>query len=237
MEGVISMEENKKTYSPEIEKREAMIEMYIKRKAIIRNKYPKIYAETTPESIQAEYKALNTLVDSLQTSRQETWGNMISSDGCAIDGFIAKKYEDALNKFSQFNQENAIYITREEEENFKFPEIDFEGLEAKIGEVKTYNEWRAVKSLLVNIQQQPLPEDVTKKLWELSDKLSMTKTIAEEPKEMENETPALVNESKFSEIYGKAKGRVQQVFAKIKSFFKQQSQDQNNQEQDFEERD
>ena len=45
-----------------------------------------------------------------------------------------------------------------------------------------------------------------------------------------NESHALVNESKFAQIYGKAKGRIQEVFSKIKSFIEGKSQEDNDQD-------
>ena len=48
-----------------------------------------------------------------------------------------------------------------------------------------------------------------------------------------DDSHALVNESKFAQIYGKAKGRIQEVFSKIKSFIKGKSQEKENNDQDI----
>lgn len=42
-----------------------------------------------------------------------------------------------------------------------------------------------------------------------------------------------INESKFAQIYGKAKGRIQEVFSKIKSFIKGKSHEKENNNQDI----
>lgn len=232
------MEENKQKNAPDVEKRDQMIDTYIRRQAVIKSRFPEILE--APKSIQDEYFALNSLVDSLQTSRREIWGQTISSDGCKIDSFVAQKYEDALARFSEFNRENAQYITREEEENFEFPEIDFNWLREELQGIKTTTGYRAFYSKLAQLQQEPLPEATKAKLYELNKEMaqiSMDGKLVEEETNQRAEVPTMVNESKFAHIYGKAKGTIQQVFSKIKSFFfKEQSHDRSNDNQDLDNR-
>lgn len=231
------MEENKQEIVPDIAKRNEMIDTYIRRQAILKNKFPEILE--APKSIQDEYFALNSMVDSLQTSRREIWGQTISSDGCAIDSFVAQKYEDALARFSELNRENAQYITHEEEANFEFPAIDFEGLREEVQGMKTTTDYRTLYSKLAQLQQEPLPESTKAKLYELNKEMAQISKdgkLVEEETKPRAEVPAQVNESMFAHIYGKAKGKIQQAFSKIKSFFKEQSYDKSNDNQDLDNR-
>lgn len=49
-----------------------------------------------------------------------------------------------------------------------------------------------------------------------------------EQTEKKEELPKTVDETKFAEIYGKAKGRIKEAFGKIKSFFKEKVFGKNN---------
>lgn len=231
------MEKNKQEIAPDVAKRDEMIDTYIRRQAILTNKFPEFLE--APKSIQDEYFALNSLVDSLQTSRREIWGQTISSDGCAIDSFVAQKYEDALARFSELNRENAQYITHEEEANFEFPEIDFDGLREEVQGMRTTTDYRVLDRKLAQLQQEPLPEATKAKLYELNKEMAQISKdgkLVEEETLQRAETPAPVNESKFAHIYGKAKGRIQQVFSRIKSFFKEPTHDKSNDNQDLDNR-
>ncbi len=226
------MEENNKEVQPNIVKRNEMIDKYIRRQAILKNKFPEILK--APKSIQDEYFTLNSLIDSLQTSRREIWGQTISSDGCQIDKFVAEKYEAALSKFYELNSENASYITPEEEASFKFPEIDFEGLREKVHAMETTADYSALYSEIAKIGQEPLPEDTQAKLYDIQKEMATIKLREEETPEVN--PPATVNESKFAQIYEKAKGKIHEVFGKIKLFFKEQSHDKNNDVKDLNDR-
>ncbi len=226
------MEENKQEIQPNIAKRDEMIDKYIRRQAVLKNKFPEILK--APKSIQDEYFTLNSLIDSLQTSRREIWRQTIFSDGCQIDQFVEEKYEAALSKLSELNLENASYITPEDEASFKFPEIDFDGLREKTHAMETTEDYISLYNEIATIRQQPLPEDTQAKLYEIQKEIATVKLREQETPEIN--PPATVNESKFAQIYGKAKGKIHEVFGKIKSFFKQQSHDKNNDVKDLNDR-
>lgn len=160
------MEETKQVKSPEVEKRDEMINACIRREAVIKSKFPDILK--APKSIQDEYFEIHGVKNALQVSRMgETWGKTIASDGCEVDKFVVKRYEEALANSSALKKENEAYITLEEEETFEFPEVDFESLREELETVKTFDEQRALYNKVMKLSQEPLPENIQEKLCNL----------------------------------------------------------------------
>ena len=222
---------------PDLEKRKKMIETYTKRQGVIISKFPKI--SEAPKSIQDEYYALIEIINAMQASSRTISGQTISSDGIPIDIFVKEKYEDALAKLPKFREENITYISPEEEANFEFLKIDFNKLYNEIEEVKTRKDSMDIYNKLLKLGEQPLPQETRKKLDEIKAKtLEAAKELREKEETTQStETPVLpVTESKFAQIYGKAKGRIQEVFKKIKSFFQEKSHDKSNDDKDTESR-
>lgn len=225
-------------------KRDEMIDKCVRRQGAIAQKFPNLFKESEPLSVLHEYMALNSIIDSLRYSSPE-----LGEDGSLkVDIHVAKKYNDALARSSELNKENEQYITHEEEENFQFPEIDFEGLNQEMQELQTVEECLAFKRRVQKMQTElHVPQATYAELREvLSQSSGVLKGIVENNKtnertedsvpqneKSENSAPALVGESKFAKIYQEAKGRIQKVFQNIKNFFKGKSQDKNNDEQDF----
>lgn len=219
------MEETKQGKAPEVEKRDEMIEACIRREAVIKSKFPDILK--APKSIQDEYFEITGVKNALQVSRKETWGKTIASDGCEVDAFVVKRYEEALAKSSVLKKENETYITPEEEEVFEFPEIDFDSLREELDSVKTFDERRELYNKVMDLSQEPLPENIQEKLYDLGIEVGQKEVsyVKEEDK-----VPVPVKQSKFAQIYQKAKGKLKGVVDNLKSRF-------NNKEKNIEEKD
>lgn len=231
------MEENKQKNEEYTNQINTMIDTYIRRQGVIKSKFPDIgNPDKTPISVRDEYYALNTLIDSLNTTRRGVWGKRIASDGVAIDGFVKEKYEMAINEYRELNKENELYITQEEEKNFEFPDIGIESLREQVQAIQNRDDADTVFKKLITLRQQPLPENTQYEINDLMGQIWVNLSAREkEVKESQAEKPAVVDESKLAKIYGKAKGKIQEVFGKIKSLlpFKQQSQDKNHDNQDI----
>lgn len=220
------MEETKQGKAPEVEKRDEMINACIRRQAVIKSKFPDILK--APKSIQDEYFEIHGVKNALQVSRMKvTWGKTIASDGCEIDEFVAKRYEEALANSSVLKKENETYITPEEEEAFEFPEIDFDSLREELDSVKTFDERRELYNKVMKLSQEPLPENIQEKLCDLGVKVGQKKVSYFKE---EDKIPAPVKQSKFAQIYQKAKGKLKSVVDNLKSRF-------NNKEKNIEEKD
>ncbi len=219
------MEETKQEKAPEVEKRDEMIEACIRREAVIKSKFPDILK--APKSIQDEYFEITGVKNALQVSRKETWGKTIASDGCEVDAFVVKRYEEALAKSSVLKKENETYITPEEEEAFEFPEIDFDSLREELDSVKTFDERRELYNKVMDLSQEPLPENIQEKLHDL--RIEVGQKEVSYVKE-EDKVPVPVKQSKFAQIYQKAKGKLKGVVDNLKSRF-------NNKEKNIEEKD
>jgi hypothetical protein len=219
------MEETKQGKAPEVEKRDEMIEACIRREAVIKSKFPDILK--APKSIQDEYFEITGVKNALQVSRKETWGKTIAFDGCEVDAFVVKRYEEALAKSSVLKKENETYITPEEEEAFEFPEIDFDSLREELDSVETFDERRELYNKVMDLSQEPLPENIQEKLHDLGIEVGQKEVsyVKEEDK-----VPVPVKQSKFAQIYQKAKGKLKGVVDNLKSRF-------NNKEKNIEEKD
>ncbi len=225
-----------KSQDPKQTKTNEKIESYIRRQAIIKSKFPDILK--APASIQKEYYALNSMIDSLQTSRREIWGKTTSSDGYEIDKFVAEKYEEKLSEFKELNEENKQYISREDEENFKYPEIDFDALTQEVQEMQTNTDYRTLYRKVTELKSQPLPEATKARLSNLQKEMNQRAYNGlqkDEEKVPKIETLQTVNESKFAGIYEKAKGRIKEVFSRIKLMIKEKTQGKESHTQETEE--
>ncbi len=220
------MEETKQGKAPEVEKRDEMINACIRRQAVIKSKFPDILK--APKSIQDEWSEIHGVKNALQVSRMgETWGRTISSDGCEVDKFMLKRYEEALANSSVLKKENETYITPEEEEAFEFPEIDFDSLREELDSVKTFDERRELYNKVMKLSQEPLPENIQEKLSNLGVEVGQKEVSYFKE---EGKVPAPVKQSKFAQIYQKAKGKLKGVVDNLKSRF-------NNKEKNIEEKD
>ena len=194
----------------ETKKRDEMIDKFIRRQAVIKEKFKNI--SEAPKSIQEEYYSLNTLVDSLKSSRRNIWGQTIASDGTEIDKFVEKKYEEALEKYSKYNEENSQFISAEEEANFEFPNIDFAKLDERAKGIKTEEDYINLNDEIMNLNNQILPEDMTKKLYEIQN--NAAKSLQNANKEIENkkeENLPAVKESIQSKILSKIKETIGKI--------------------------
>ena len=222
------METEKSKSVIDSEKRNQKIEEYIRRIGVIKKKFPEL--ETAPKSIQEEYYALKSLIDSLRTSRREIWGQDISSDGCPIDKFVKEKYETALANYELYRKENEAYITPEDEQSFEFPKIDIDSLREEIQGMETTSDCRTMYAKLAELKQQSLPESTLAQLNILTkeiEQISASGKLVDEPSIPEDEqngdeknTPVLVDESKFAQIYENAKGKIKEVLSKAKEWIK-----------------
>lgn len=225
------MEETEQKITPEEAKRDEMINEYIRREAIIKSKFPDILE--APKSIQEEYSQLSAMIHELRVSSMgETWGKTIASDGCAIDKFVAQKYESALARFATLKNQNEEYITREEEETFEFPEVNFDELKMKIDSVQTFDERRAVFNELTALSSEPLPETTITKIHELTTELSKKEIQFTYNKKEETDKPIPVNQSKFSQIFQKAKGRLKGIVENLKDRFNNKERENTNELED-----
>ena len=212
-------------------KREEMIEIYTQRVSLIKSKFPEI--STAPASIQQEYYALNTLIDSLKTSRREIRGRTTSSDGYPIDGFVAEKYENAVENVNKVQEENRQYVSIEDEENFQYPEIDFNGLIREARLMKTREQYNELYGRITELGSEPLPEATKARLSDIQKQMNdmLYKGLIKEQKDVQEPQmvqPVAVTPSKFAQIYQKAKGRIRETFSKIKTMIKEKSKDKEN---------
>lgn len=227
--------ENENINKTNLEKKNEKIDEYTKRMGLLKYKFSDILeAKEIPEeyeSIYDEYHALFSLTNSLKISRVKTWGETIASDGCPVDSFVLDKYEDSLSKFKLLKEQNSKYISPEEEANFKFPEIDFDSLKEEVQNMKSNDDLHSIWTKLLDLNRSPFPESTLNKLDSIEDEMwqiAIDRNIHQPDITQEAENTALVNVSKFAEIYGKAKGKIQEVFSKIASFIKGKSHDKNN---------
>ena len=207
------------------------IDTYIHRQAVIKSKFPEI--SEAPASIQQEYYALNTLIDSLKTSRREIRGRTTSSDGYPIDGFVAEKYENALENVNKVQEENRQYVSIEDEENFQYPEIDFNGLIREARLMKTREQYNELYGRITELGSEPLPEATKARLSDIQKQMNdmLYKGLIKEQKDVQEPQmvqPVAVTPSKFAQIYQKAKGRIRETFSKIKTMIKEKSKDKEN---------
>lgn len=214
-----------------VEQRNQKINEYIRRQAVIKSLYgDKLTLNSTlPKSVRRESELLVTLIDSLKTSRRDIWGQTISTDGCAVDGFVKEKYEKALAEWTKVRETNKDWIAENIDKHFKFPEVDFDGIRAEMQEIRTTDDFDNMSNKLIELSQKTLPEDVQGKIYELRQEfatIDYNELISTEmpPKRSErNKNKALVNRNKFAQIYGKAKMRISEVFSKIKGMLNSKS--------------
>lgn len=221
-------EENYEKAQEEQSKINGKIETCIRRQAVIKSKFPEI--SEAPASIQQEYYALNSLVDSLKTSRREIRGKTTSSDGYQIDGFVAEKYENALEKVNAVSEENRQYISIEDEENFQYPEIDFNALTREARLMQTKEQYNELYRRITELTLEPLPEATKARLSNIQKQMNemLYKGLIKEQKKVQKTEmiqPVTVTQSKFAQIYQKAKGRIREAFSKIKTMIKDKTKD------------
>ena len=220
----------------ETKKRDEMIDKFIRRQAVIKDKYKNI--SEAPKSIQEEYYSLNTLVDSLKSSRREIWGQTIASDGTEIDKFVEKKYEEALANYSRYNDENSQYISAEEEANFEFPKIDFDEMSERAKGIKTEEDYISLNEEIMNLNNQILPEDMTRKLNKIQNTAAQTLQVAKEEMEKSaEETLPVVNERRQSKIFSKIKetiSKIKMAYEKRRAKSKKENSYEHRQESSYE---
>ena len=224
-ESVITPEDKEK-YKMNI-KTSKKIEEYTRRLGVIHQKYPDL--NEAPKSIADEYSKLNTLLVGLENVQFANWGMTETSDGFQVDGFLIEKYEEALTSLEEVQAQNSEFITKEEEESFRFPEIDFEGLRAEMGEMQNLADVRALQSKISELQSQPLPREMNENLSKIIEEMytiSAEKELKEPERKIEGGQMPVVSQSKFEQIYDNAKGKVKAMLSAIKNRFSSKNQDQ-----------
>lgn len=212
------MEEKKETIKEveERNKREEMYEKCNKRLALIHSKYPNI--QEAPESIKKEMTELNIIKESVAYNAAE-WGWVEASNGLFVDSFSIKKYEDALANSEILKEENAQYITPEEEAEFEFPDVNLEQIDNAIDNMHSLDDQRNVMNKIFELQSGYHSNEQNKKINELYEKWGNAKIKPIEKDETKIEYTPPVKLSKFEQIYQKAKGKLRGFVDKLKDRF------------------
>lgn len=225
--------ENENNLTPE----EIKANEYQRRRGVIYSLYPDINAR--PESVEEEDRALSTLISCL-TSKGNGWGKRLASDHVMVDGFYFEKYEEAFGRLAELQEENKKYISKEQEESFEFPNIDFDELLETRGNLKTKGEAEELFHKVDEITSQPLPLDVNRKLKGLQNELFEDEMLHlpedDIARDESQEKMQMIGESKYASIYGKIRSKVAQMFTKVKSLIKSKDKDKeidNDKEQDL----
>jgi hypothetical protein len=94
-----------------------------------------------------------------------------TSDGYIVNNFRREKYEKALARFKELHEINNLYITDEEEQNFRFEEVDFEALNREVDNISTSTELMEMRKKVYNLMeyqteemQEKIKETIIKRL-------------------------------------------------------------------------
>lgn len=213
------------------EKREEMLAYYIKRNAVIKDKYSNM--QEAPETVQKEQRALKNMISALKNSRRKTvWSRTESSDGLDIDSFQQKVYEEALEEYNNCHEENLTYITKEDEENFKFGNLNYDAIRKQMETLKTAEDVNWFVSRYeynpdrTSLEMQDELDRIIAEAFELNlpTEAELEYNETKETTDVQENIKLPVQESKFAQIYGKAKGRLKEAFSKLKNAFNRDRQ-------------
>lgn len=223
------MEESKEV-TEEVKQKNQREEMYQKcnkRLALIHSKYPNI--KEAPETIQKEASELNGLKVSL--TNRGTWGDVEASNGLFIDSFSIKRYEEALANSESLKAENEKYISPDEEKDFEFPEVNLEEIDVAIDNMHSMEDQRNVMNKIFKLKSGYHSNEQNKKIDELYQKWGNAKIKPIEKEESKVEATPPIKQSKFEQIYQKAKGKLRGIVDNLKNRF---SKERNTEEKNIE---
>ncbi len=206
--------------------REEMYEKCNKRLALIHSKYPNI--QEAPETIQEEASELNGLKVSLTT--RNIWGDKEASNGLFIDSFKIKRYEEALANSESLKKENEKYISPKEEKDFEFPEVNLEEIDIAIDNMHSIEDQRKVMNKISELRSGFHSNEQNKKINELYEKWGSAKIKPIEKEESKVEATPPIKQSKFAQIYQKAKGKLRGIVDNLRNRF---SKERNAEEKDI----
>ena len=160
---------------------------------------------------------INTLEGLRQTNNQQEWNNYINQ----------------YNQLHAKNIENG-YINQQEQDEYSLPEVNIEELRQSMNNIKDRQDLRDFSRRIgelgkfqtseIKNQLNQLHEEAYLNAAQLPER-SAEKVKTEKSGEQKQETP-LVEQSKFQKIYEGARGRIKNVFSKIKSFVKGREENQ-----------
>lgn len=104
-----------------------------RRLALIAHKFPDI--QNAPQSIQDEYLKLGVTRGRLLGFGGQGAGMRIAKDGNIVSQFKLQDYNDDIDKLAKLHEENASFISAEDEEQFELPKVDLESLNADAEEM------------------------------------------------------------------------------------------------------
>lgn len=195
--------------------RDEMYEKCNKRLALIHSKYPNILE--APETIQKEASELNGLKVSLET--RGVWGDKEASNGLFIDSFKIERYEEALANSESLKMYNEKYISPDEEKKFEFPEINLDEIDIAIDNMHSIEDQRKVMHKIQKLRLGFHFNEQNKKIEELYYKWGTTKIKPIEKEDVKVEATPLIKQSKFAQIYQKAKGKLKGIVDNLKNRF------------------
>lgn len=216
------MVERKET-EQELEQRNKRAEMYEKcnkRLALIYSKFPNI--QEAPASIQEEARKLGYLRGYVEYDDAE-WGFVETSNGVFIDSFLKDKYEKALDGLQSLKEENLEYISKEEEAEFEYPELNLEEINNAIDNMKSLEDSRRVQHRINELLSGYHSNEQNRMIQELYEKWGNTEIKPADKEETKLEATPPVKISKFAQIYEKAKGKLRGLVSNIKSLFSKEN--------------
>lgn len=222
-----------------MEIKEINIEEINRRLGYLSTKYPE--GGEIPQSIEQEQQLLAQMKGVLGHTANEF---EIAKDGTKVPkGFYQSPvpgeenqqfvdyYNKVLEQYNEVHEKNvqSELISQEEQDVYKFPELDIDALREEMKQIKSKEELRTFYS--EKVASRPgvyYSNEDMKKLKEFSDELWSNPDIAKLPETAREEVSQTVyseekedkpvNISKFSQIYQKAKGRIKTAFEHIRNF-------------------
>lgn len=164
-----------------------------------------------PASLVQEINTLEKLRD---TNKQQDWNNLI----------------EQYKGFHSSNIENG-FIEQEEENEYHLPEVNIENLKQNMNNIKDRQDLREFSQKIGELGKYQ-PKEIQAQLEQLheeaylnADKLPERISQEKQQEPIKEQTPR-VTQSKFQKIYEGARGRIKNVFSKIKSFVKGREENQ-----------
>lgn len=182
-----------------------------RREGILRTvqaKYPDYFK--SPESIEAEISYIREYFNQTEPGKN----------------YNPEYIEKLENEIARLQEKNAEYISKEDEEKFEFYKVDFDELEKMGMEVENVEQAKEYFNKIQSLYKNVLDEKDIQRVSKFEDN-ALNKLSKLQAKEKKPETQ-MVKKSKYSSIYEKAKGKIQEMFTKMKSFVQPKEQSKEN---------
>lgn len=185
-----------------------------KRLGLIRSIYSDI--RTAPKSIQEEYyNGDNIAIYLKQGISSSIHGPMGTEDGVVIDSFHKEKYKDAFKKYTEAQIENKNLISKEQEQSYTTPDIDFDDIRSKIDSMNNVQDLIRFESVDMTKYEKYQTLETEAKLGEIR------KTIYKKMAEINSREKSAVEESLK---VPQTQKWYQKLYQKLSNIFKRESE-------------